>query len=139
MLHHSFEMKTQNWHSIFCLRGNEDNAKDLYRRAELAIIRIIRKLIVEYSFKFYRVIVSYKLVQLYAEYITVYDYILRQLRGSTSFMDVILMIGALDHLQIQPTYDKPFIISYSIIPCSKMFYLNVMFVHLVINLSNSNQ
>ena len=98
MLHHSFEMKTQNWHSIFCLRGIEDNAKDLYRRAELAIIRIIRKLILEYSFKFYRVIVSYKLVQLYAEYITVYDYILRQLRGSTSFMDVILMIGALDHL-----------------------------------------
>ena len=55
--------------------------------------------------------------------ITLYDYILRQVRGSNSFMGVILMIGTLDDLQIKPIDGKPFLLACSIIPCIKIVSL----------------
>ena len=66
------------------------------------------------------VIFTDELGQLSAELITLYNYILRQVRGITSFMGEIFMIGSLYHLQIQPIDGTPFIFAHSIIPCIKM-------------------
>ena len=74
------------------------------------------KLVVEYLLQSIHVIFADKLDRLIAEEITVYDYILREVRGSTSFMGGILIIGTLGHLQIQPIDGRPFLIKHSIIP-----------------------
>ena len=54
-------------------------------------------------------------------------------------MGVFFIIGILDHLQIQPIDGRTFILANSIIPCIEMVSLKIMFVYLVMNLSNSNQ
>ena len=61
-----------------------------------------------------------ELGQLSAEEITVYDYILRQFIGSTSFMGENLMIGTWDHFKIQQIYGGKFLLTHSIIPFIKM-------------------
>ena len=63
------------------------------------------------------VIFAYELGQLSAEDITIYEYILIQVRGGTSFMGVILIIGTLYNLQTQPIDGRQFLIVYSIISC----------------------
>ena len=112
MCHHSLQMGTQHWHSILCLRGNEDNVKKLYCRAEIAVRRIRRKPIVEDFLKILHLIYAEELGQLSAKDITVYEYILRQVRGSTSFMGGFLMIWDLYHLEIQPIDGRPFILAH---------------------------
>ena len=42
---------------------------------------------------------------------------MRQFIGSTSFMDGILMIGTLDHLQTQKMYGRQFLLAHSVITC----------------------
>ena len=54
-------------------------------------------------------------------------------------MGGITMIGALDHLQTQPIDGIPFLLAHSIIICIKVVSLNILFVYLAMNLSNSNQ
>ena len=123
MCHRSLQMGTQHWHLILCLLGNEDNVRNPYRRAELAVARIRRRPISEDFIKSLHVIFADELGQLSAEEITIYDYILRQVRSSNLFMGGILMIGTLDHLQIQPIKGRPFLLAHSVIPCIKMISL----------------
>ena len=80
--------------------------KNTYCRAELDVRIIRKKPKVEHFLKIIHVIFEDELGQLSDEEITVYDYILRQFRGGTFFMGVILMIGALYNLQIQPIDDR---------------------------------
>ena len=58
-----------------------------------------------------------------AEFISFYDIILRKMRNSTTFMGGILIIGSLDHLQIQPINRRLFFKSSSINPCLKIISL----------------
>ena len=104
-------------HSILCLRSNKDNIENPHPYVDLSIRIFRRKPIVEYLLKIIRVIFADELGQFSAEEITVYDYILRQVRGSTSFMCGILMIVTLDYLQIQLIDGKRFLFAHSMIPC----------------------
>ena len=67
MCHSSLQIGIQHWHSILSLRGNEDNIKNPYCRAELAFIIIRRKPIVEYFLKSLQIIFSDELDQLSAK------------------------------------------------------------------------
>ena len=64
-----------------------------------------------------------ELGQLSAEELSLYDIILRHVRKSTVFMGGVLIIGTLDHLQIQPINGRPFLTANCIIPCFKMVSL----------------
>ena len=64
-----------------------------------------------------------ELGQLSAEDISLYDIILRNVRKSTVFMGGLLVIGTLDHLQIQPIVGRPFLTANCVIPCFKMVSL----------------
>ena len=94
--------------------------KNPYRCTELTVRIIKNKPIVEDFLKSLHVIFADELGQLSSEEIAVYYYILREVRGSTSFMGGILMIGTLDVLQIQPVDGRPFLLFHSIIACIKM-------------------
>ena len=59
-----------------------------------------------------------------AEYMATYDIILRHVRNSSIYIGGLLLIGTLDHLQIQPGKNqRPFFTSNSIISCYKMISL----------------
>ena len=64
-----------------------------------------------------------ELSKISAEEFSVYDIILRNIRGSSTFMGGIRLIGTLDHLQIQPINGRPFLTASVVIPCFKMIAL----------------
>ena len=64
-----------------------------------------------------------ELGQISAKEISLYDIILQNIRGSTTFMGGILIIGTLDHLQIQPINGRLFLTSNYIATCFKMIIL----------------
>ena len=66
--------------------------------------------------------------QLSAEEFSVFDIILRHIRKNNLFFGGILIIGTLDHMQIQPIGGRPFLISNSIIPCFNMISLKASVV-----------
>ena len=111
-----------NWDKFLCLRGNDDKT-NAFRRAELAIKRIQKNEKKKEFILGLNVIVADELGQLSAEELSTYDIILRHVRGSNIFLGGILLIGTLDHLQIQPINGRPFLIANSIIPCFKMVQL----------------
>ena len=122
MSHRSLQLGGTNWDKMLCLRGNEDNV-NAYRRAELAIARIKKNRKKEDVLLSMHVIFADELGQISAEEFSVYDIILRNIRGSSTFMGGILLIGTLDHLQIQPINGRPFLTASVIIPCFKMIAL----------------
>ena len=64
-----------------------------------------------------------ELGQLSAEELSLYDIILCNIRIPTVFMGGILLIGTLDHLQIQPIHGRPLLTANCITPCCKMVSL----------------
>ena len=122
MCHRALQLGGINWDKILCLRGNETNISG-HRRAELAINRIRKNRKREHLLLTLNVIFADELGQLSAEEIGLYDIILRNVRKSTVFMGGILLIGTLDHLQIQPINGRPFLTASGIIPCFKMVAL----------------
>ena len=64
-----------------------------------------------------------ELGQISAKEISLYHIILRNIRGSITFMGGILEIGTLDHLQNQPIHGRPFLTSNFIATCFKMIAL----------------
>ena len=122
MSHRSLQLGGINWDKLFCLRGNEDRV-GTYRRAELAIARIRKNRKREDLLLSLNIIFADELGQLSAEELALYDIILRQVRNSTSFMGGVLLIGTLDHLQIQPIHGRPFLTASGIMTCFKMVAL----------------
>ena len=122
MSHRSLQLGGINWDKLLCLRGNETKISP-YRRAELAIARLEknerkRDIVINIT-----IIFADEMGQLSAEEFAIYDIILRHVRKSSLFFGGILIIGTLDHMQIQPIGGRPFLISSSIIPCFKMISL----------------
>jgi predicted GIY-YIG superfamily endonuclease len=122
MSHRSLQLGGINWDKILCLRGNDGNVNP-HRRAELAISRIRKDRKKEDLLMSLHVIFADELGQISAEDISMYDIILRHIRGSNMFMGGVLLIGTLDHLQIQPINGRPFLTANAIIPCFKMIAL----------------
>ena len=59
-----------------------------------------------------------------AEYMAAYDIILIHVRKSNVYMGRVLLLGTLDHMQIQPANNqRPFLTENSIISCYKMIVL----------------
>ena len=122
MSHRSLQLGGINWDKILCLRGNDGNVNP-HRRAELAISRIRKDRKKEDLLMSLHVIFADELGQISAEDISMYDIIFRHIRGSNMFMGGVLLIGTLDHLQIQPINGRPFLTANAIIPCFKMIAL----------------
>ena len=61
--------------------------------------------------------------QISSELISIIDIIMRRLRESNIFLGGILLICTLDHTQIQPIKQSPFLTSSHILPCFKMVEL----------------
>ena len=79
------------------------------------------------------VIFADEIGQLIAKEFASYDIILRHVRRSTTRMGGMLIIGTLDHLQMQPIHERPFLTRASIIP----YIQNVRFVILFVTLETS--
>ena len=122
MSHRSLQIGGSNWDKILCLRGNEDRS-NIHRRAENAIERIKKNRLKEDMILSLHILFTDELGQLSAEDISLYDIILRNVRKSTVFMGGLLVIGTLDHLQIQPIVGRPFLTANCVIPCFKMVSL----------------
>ena len=122
MSHRALQLGGTNWDKLLCLRGNDDNM-NTHRRAELAIARIKKNTKKEDLILSLNVIFADELGQLSSEDLSLYDIILRHVRGSNIFMGGIIIIGTIDHLQIQPIHGRPFLTGNSIIPCFKFIAL----------------
>ena len=124
MSHRSLQLGGINWDKLLCLRGNEGKASP-YRRAELAVARLEKNERKKDIILSLSVVFADEMGQLSAEEFSVFDIILRHIRKNNLFFGGILIIGTLDHMQIQPIGGRPFLISNSIIPCFNMISLKV--------------
>jgi predicted GIY-YIG superfamily endonuclease len=122
MTHRGLQIGGINWDKLLGLRGSENNV-GIHRRAELAIARLKRERIKEDVLLSLNILFADELGQLSAEELSLFEMILRNVRGSSSFMGGVLVIGTMDHLQIQPINGRPFLTANSIIPCFKMVAL----------------
>ena len=66
------------------------------------------------------VVFADELGQLSAQEQSIYDIIFREVRGCSTFMGGVLIIGTIDHMQIQPINGRPFLTASAVIPCIKM-------------------
>jgi predicted GIY-YIG superfamily endonuclease len=123
MSHRALQLGGINWDKFLCLRASSGNVNP-HRKAELAISRIQKDRRKEDLILSLHIIFADELGQISAEEIALYDIILRNIRGSTTFMGGILVIGTLDHMQIQPINGRPFLTANAVIPCFKMIALS---------------
>ena len=111
-----------HWHVILCL-PTERNLTP-HRRAELAILKLMRD---PKKIDFLRSLNSIcgdEFGQISSELFATFDMIFRTIRNSNMFFGGVLILGTLDHLQIQPIDGRPFLTSNSIISCFKMAKLD---------------
>lgn len=95
-----------------------------HRRAELAIIKLMK---CPKRIEFLRsidVIFFDEMGQVSSEFLATFDIILRRIRNSNIYMGGVLFIFSMDHTQIQPIEGHPFLTSCHIIPCYKMVVLS---------------
>ena len=69
------------------------------------------------------VLICDELGQTFAEFWATIDIILRRIRDSNIYLGGILVIGTIDHTQIQPINGKPFLTSTHIVTCWRMVIL----------------
>ena len=109
-------------HRLFCLRP-EKNATRPYRTAELAIQKLMG------NHKFLHALLTVDVIfldecgQVSAEQIAVFDIILRKLRKSHLPFGGVLLIGTMDHTQLQPINALPFLLSTLVITSFTMVQL----------------
>ena len=123
MSHRGLQIGGTNWDKLLFLHGDDHQNKSIHCRAEVAINKIKKDRKKEDFILSLNVLFADELGQLSAEELSIYDIILRNVRGSKTFMGGILIIGTLDHLQIQPINGRPFLTANAIIPCFKMISL----------------
>lgn len=94
------------------------------RIAECAIQKIENNDVAFHAVSSLDVILADELGQLSAEFVQAIDIILRNIRKSNTMFGGVLLIGTLDHTQIQPWEGRPFLTSPQILPCFKMVKLS---------------
>ena len=112
-----------HWHKLFCI-PTERNMNN-HRKAELAIIQILRKPKTLQLLLCLDVLICDEMGQLSADFLAVVDIILRRLRENSLYLGGLLAICTLDHLQIQSIERRPFLISTHIISCFLMVELKI--------------
>ena len=110
-----------HWHKLFCIPP--DKHLSIHRIAEKAIDTLEKNETKLNFVKVLDVIVADELGQLSAEFVATIDIILRKIRSSNVIFGGVLLIGTLDHTQIQPWEGRPFLTSPQLIPCFKMIGL----------------
>ena len=110
-----------HWNKFFCI-PNEKNINN-HRKAELAIIQILRKPKTLQLIFCLDVLICDEMGQLSADFLAVVDIILRRLHENSLYLGGLLVICTLDHLQIQSIESRPFMISMHIISCFSMVKL----------------
>lgn len=111
-----------HYHKLFCLPIG--NNLSVHRRAELAIMKLLknpRQLNILLSLD---VLVCDELSQISAEFFTTIDMILRKVRDSNIILGGVLLIGTIDHTQIQPINGSPFLTATHVVTCFRMVALN---------------
>lgn len=110
-----------HWHKFFCLPVEKRITP--HRLAELAINKLLHDKVRHNAVMTLDVILADEFGQLSSEFISAIDIILRNLRRSNTMFGGVLIIGTLDHTQIQPWEGRPFLTSPQIIPTFKMVNL----------------
>ena len=110
-----------HWHKFFSLPVEKRLTP--HRMAECAINKLEQDRVKLNSVLTLDVILADELGQLSAGFISAIDIVLRNLRKSNNMFGGVLIIGTLDHTQIQPWEGRPFLTSPQIIPSFKMVNL----------------
>jgi hypothetical protein len=108
-------------HKFWALPTDENMSP--YRRAELAITKLLRDPKMIDFLRTVNVLFFDEMGQCSAEYLSTFDIIMRKVRNSNIFFGGVLILFSIDHLQIQPISGVPFLTSCHIVPYFKMVML----------------
>ena len=100
-----------------------ENNLSTHRRAEIAITRLLRDpkrlaIVLKLDFLFFD-----EVGQLSSEMLNVLDIIFRRIRETNILLGGVVIIGTIDHTQLQPVNGRPFLTSSHVITCFKMVML----------------
>ena len=95
----------------------------IQRRADLALIKIIKKPKLQNFLRSLDVLFADKFAQTSAEMLGVLDIVFRKIKKSNNYMGGTLIIFTMDHLQTSPIKERPLLTSSQIIPCFQMVAL----------------
>ena len=110
-----------HWHKLFCLPVTKHLSP--HRVAEYAINKLMVDKVKLNAVLTLDVILADEFGQLSAEFVSAVDIILRNMRKSNTLFGGCLIVGTLDHTQIQPWEGRPFLTSPQIIPTFEMVNL----------------
>ena len=110
-----------HYHKLFCIRPNK--SVSIHRQAELALIDIMKDAKKTHILTSLDVLICDEMGQLSSNFVAMLDIILRRLRDNNLYLGGVLVIGTLDHTQIQAIDSRPFLTSSNLIPCFKMVAL----------------
>ena len=96
-----------------------EDALTPHRRAELAILKLLRNPKKLDLVRTLDIIFFDEMGQVSSEYLSTLDIILRKVRGSNIFFGGILVIFTMDHTQLQPVQGRPFLTSCYVLSCFK--------------------
>ena len=114
MAKRAIQLGGKQWHYLFCLpTGRNLSSHQISKQAILKIIKSSRT----YNFiKLIDIIFNDEIGQVSAEFLSSIDITLRRVRNNNIFLGGLLIIGTIDHKQIQPIEGKLFLTSCHIIP-----------------------
>ena len=104
-------------HKIFELSTDAFVISSSFRCTEISIGKIERKTTLHHALLTLDVLFFDKLAQISAERISAIDIITRKIRGSQISFGGVLILGTMDHTQIQPINQLPFSTSSLILTC----------------------
>ena len=121
MAKRALQLGGRHWHKFLCIPTGQNLTP--HRRAELAIIQLLRDPKRLDFVRTVNVMLCDEMGQVSAEFLATFDIILRRIRNNNIFCGGVLIICTMDHTQIQPIDGRPFLTSIHIIPCFKMVEL----------------
>jgi predicted GIY-YIG superfamily endonuclease len=110
-----------HYHKLFCLPIGRNLST--HRKAELAILKLFKNPKELNTLLCLDVLVCDEMGQLSAEFLATIDIILRRIRDTNVYLGGLLIIGTIDHTQIQPIEGRPFLTSTHVVSCFRMVAL----------------
>ena len=111
-------------HKLFCLNSTTQTSHP-YRCAEMAMQIIYRKKLIYHALLTMDILFIDEAGQVSAELLSIMDIILRKLRKSQMPFGGVLLLGTMDHAQLQPINASPFLCSTLILTTFTMVELKV--------------
>ena len=104
-------------HKLFYLPTENVSSYSSFRSAEYAIQKILRKTVIHHALLTLDVLFFDELAQMSAQQLSTIDIIMRYIRKSQIPFGGILILGTMDHTQIQPINQLPLLTSTLILTC----------------------